>query len=249
MKKLLIVVLLVQGSALAQVANSQIPLKEAIKDFPRSELQLKTNGPVSIDIDRGARAGYEALAEIAGLNIRFDPDFRNNLSAAFRIENEDILHAFDLLSMRTGSFVEVLDSKTIIVSPDNQTKRRDHELQVLKTFYLPNPTTPQRITEIITALRTTLNVRYIAQSTVAKAIVIRDTPNRIALAEKTIALAGPIVAGIPVATKGEVISGGGHILTLEAGVVHESSPARSALQPNTAGLVSFDMNENLRASF
>src|SRR5262249_50786699 len=75
MKKLLLsVVLLAQGSALAQ-GPQPIRLKEAIADFPRSQLQLKTNGPVSIEVNQGERAAYEKLAEIAGLNIMIDPDF------------------------------------------------------------------------------------------------------------------------------------------------------------------------------
>ena len=75
MQKLpLMLALLMQGSALAQSAGQPIRLKEAVLDFPRSQLQLKTSGPVSLDIKQGTRAAYEALAEIAGLNIVFDPD-------------------------------------------------------------------------------------------------------------------------------------------------------------------------------
>ena len=222
-KLLLILVLLVQGSALAQGPVLRVPLKEAVADFPRSQLELKTNGPVSIEVNQGTRAGYETLAEIGGLNIVFDADFRNSSSAPFRIENADILQAFDVLSARTGSFVEVLNSKTIIVAPDNPTKRRDYELLVLKTFYLPNGTTPQQLSEMVTTLRTTLQARYIAISPTANAIVMRDTPNRIALAEKTIGLSARIVGGVPAAINGETISGGGHIVTLEAGAVHQAA--------------------------
>src|SRR5262245_60774222 len=123
MKKLLLIALLLaQGSALAQ-GPQPLRLKEAIADFPRSQLQLKTNGPVSTEVNQGERAAYQELAKIAGLNIVFDPDFRDSSSGTFRIENADLLQSFDLLSARTGSFVEVLNSKTVIVSPDNPTKR------------------------------------------------------------------------------------------------------------------------------
>src|SRR5262245_44634301 len=109
MKKFLwIVVLLVHGSALAQ-REQAVRVKEAIADLPRSQLQLKMNGPVSIEVNQGERAAYEKLAEIAGLNIVFDADFRDSSNAAFRIENADVLQAFDILSARTGSFVEVLN--------------------------------------------------------------------------------------------------------------------------------------------
>ena len=134
MKKLLLIaVLLAPGFVLAQ-GPQPIRLKDAVADFPRSQLQLKTNGPVSIDVNNGEQAAYEQLAEIAGLNIVIDPDFRNTAGAPFRIDNMDVLQAFDVLSARTRSFVEVVNSNTIIVSSDNPTKRRDYESMVLKTL-------------------------------------------------------------------------------------------------------------------
>ena len=56
----------------------------------------------------------------------------------------------------------------------------------MKTFYFPKTSTQQSLTEIVTALRTLLNCRYVAQVTAAKAIVVRDTPTRLALVEKII---------------------------------------------------------------
>src|SRR5215475_7319652 len=144
MKKFVFVAaLLVQGSALAQ-GLQPLRLKETVGDFPRNQLQLKTNGPVTLDVDHGEHAAYETVAEIAGINVVFDPDFRNSSGAPFRIENADVLQAFDLLSAHAGSFVEILNSNTIIVASNNQQKRRDYESMVLKTFYLPNGSSPQR---------------------------------------------------------------------------------------------------------
>ncbi len=194
-----IAALLVQGSALAQ-GLQPLRLKETVGDFPRNQLQVKTNGPVSIAVNQGEREAYEKIAEIAGLNIVFDPDFQNSPGAPFRIENADVLQAFDLLSAHAGTLVEVLNSNTIIVSQDNQQKRRDYQSMVLKTFYLPNGAAPQRLTETVTALRTTLNIRYLAQSTVANAVVMRDTPERVAAAEKIVASSMPLVAGTAVST-------------------------------------------------
>jgi hypothetical protein len=249
MQKLpLMLVLLMQGSALAQSAGQPIRLKEAVLDFPRSRLQLKTTGPVSLDVKQGTRAAYGTLAEIAGLNIVFDPDFRDSSSAPPRIENADVLQAFDLLSAQSGSFVEVLNSNTIIVTPDNPTKRRDYEFQVLKTFYLPNGASPLRLTEMITTVRTTSQARYVFSSQTAQAIVIRDTPSRVALAEKTIGVSMPLITGAPVATMGETI-GGGHILTLDSGAVRDSAPSRSKLNVSASGPVSLDMKDSTRATF
>ena len=244
---LLAAALFLQGSLFAQ-GLQPLRLKDTIGDFPRTQLRLKTNGPVTLDVNQGERMAYERLAEIAGLNLVIDPDFRNSSAGPFRIENADVLQAFDLLSAHAGSFVEVINSNTIIVSQDNQQKRRDYESMVLKTFYLPNGASPQRLTETVTALRTTLSARYLAQSTVANAVVMRDTPARVAAAEKIVGSSMPLVAGSAVSTMGESI-GNGHVLTLENGVVKDSAPARSMLAVSGSATVSLDVKDNTRALF
>ena len=250
MKRMLFfVVLLVQGSAYGQISAQTIRLKDAVADFPRSQLQLKTKGPISLEVNQGERAAYESLAAIAGLNVIIDPDFRDSSGGAWRIENADVLQAFDLLSARSGSFVEVLNSNTIIVSPDNQTKRRDYEQIVIKTFYLPNGAAPERLTEIVTALRTTLNVRYLAQSQTANAVVMRDNPVRIAAAEKIIGTTIPLVAGPAAATIGDSIRGNGHILTLNNSDLGDGTPARSVLNSTGKNNISLELKESTRALY
>jgi hypothetical protein len=70
-----------------------------------------------------------------------------------------------------------------LVASNNATKRRELETQVVKTMFLTNAGSPQDLTGIVTALRTTLQLRYIAQNSAAKAIIIKDSPDRIAAAE------------------------------------------------------------------
>jgi hypothetical protein len=247
MKKFMwIALLLVQGSAFAQ-RPQPIRLKDAIADFPRSQLQLKTNGPVSLDVNQGDRAAYEQLAEIAGLNIVIDPDFRDSSNGPTQIQNADVLQAFDILSARTGSFVEVFNSNTVIVAADNQTKRRDYEAMVLKTFYLPGGSTPQRLTEAVTTLRTQLQARYLAINTTTNAVVIRDTPTRVAAAEKIIGLTMPLVAGSSIATIGEMTTGK-EFLSVN-GTIRESAPSRSNLSVTATGPVSLKSKEDTRAIF
>ena len=112
---LLTLILQLQGIAVPPPAPAGLPplrLKEAVRDFPRSQLQLKHSNPVSADLNQSARASYETLAELAGLNIIFDRDFQNSFFPPFRVEKADILEAFDRLSAVTGNFVEVFDSNT-----------------------------------------------------------------------------------------------------------------------------------------
>jgi hypothetical protein len=247
MRNLVLVVVLL-GQTIGAQGQQATRLKEAVANFPQSQLQLKTNGPISIEVNQGERAAYEKLAEIAGLNIVIDPDFRDSTGGPFRIDNADVLQAFDVLSARTGSFVEVLNSNTVIVAADNQQKRRDYDFLVLKTFYLPNGATSQRLTETVTTLRTTLNARYLMISQTANAVVMRDTPAKIAAAEKIIGGSMPLVNGPAVASMGETIRGD-HLYTLDSGVIRDLVPARSMLQTARPGLVSVNEKASTRTLF
>jgi len=152
----------------------------------QSQLEPKITGPIDIHMPgQDSRVVFETLAELAGLNVIFDPDFRG-ARIPIELTRVDIYEALDILALQTRSFWKPINRTTILVSPDNQTKRRDYEELVLKTIYLSNSVTSTEITEAITALRTLLNMRYLAQSTAMNAIIIRDTADRIAIAEKII---------------------------------------------------------------
>src|SRR5205809_1111780 len=93
---------------------------------------------------------------------------------------------FEQLKEQTRSFWKPVNRTTILVSPDNQTKRRDYDELVLKTIYMMNSVTSTELTEAITTLRTLLNMRYLMSSTAMNAIIVRDAADRVAIAEKII---------------------------------------------------------------
>src|SRR6266487_4255170 len=152
---------------------------------PQSQLEPKTKGPIDVHMTQDSKVAFETLSELAGFNVIFDPDFRGT-RVQIDLNRVDIFEALDIVSLQTRSFWKPINKTTILVSPDNQTKRRDYEELVLKTIYLSNSVTSTEITEAITALRTLLNMRYLAQSTAMNAIIVRDTADRIAIAEKII---------------------------------------------------------------
>jgi general secretion pathway protein D len=60
------------------------------------------------------------------------------------------------------------------------------EEQVVRTFYMSNTVQPQDLTEIVTGLRQLLDLKRIQQLNAQNAIIIRATPDQLALAEKLI---------------------------------------------------------------
>src|SRR5215469_5412754 len=167
-----------------------VPFDE-LRDFTKtdpslqSQLDVKVLGPVDLHMTQDYKVTYETLAEFAGLNVIFDPDVRST-RVPIDLSKVNIFEALDILALETRTFWKPVNRTTILVAPDNQTKRRDYEDLILKTIYLSNSVTSTEITEAITALRTLLNMRYLAQSTSMNAIIVRDTADRIAIAEKII---------------------------------------------------------------
>src|SRR5204863_4292063 len=89
-------------------------------------------------------------------------------------------------SLETKAFVKPVTENIIFVIPDQPQKRRDYEEQVVKTIYLSNTTQPQDITEILTGLRQLLDLKRVQQLNSQNAIIVRDTPDKLMLAEKII---------------------------------------------------------------
>jgi general secretion pathway protein D len=128
---------------------------------------------------------YETLAKLGGLNVAFTSDFRAQ-PVSVDLSNVKIEDALHIVAFQTKTFWRPLTPNTILVVPDNPTNRRDYEEQVLKTIYITNPLAPADRTAITTALKQVLGLQRIVDNPDANAIIIRDSPAKVAAAEKMI---------------------------------------------------------------
>jgi general secretion pathway protein D len=92
----------------------------------------------------------------------------------------------EIASLESKAFWKPVTENIIMVIPDQPQKRRDYEEQLVKTFYLSNTVQPQDLTEIVTGLRQLLDLKRIQQVNSQNAIIVRDSPDKLALAEKMI---------------------------------------------------------------
>ena len=168
-----------------EIQFEQLKEETRTNPTPQSQLEPKTRGPIDVHMTQDSKIAFETLAELAGFNVIFDPDFRG-ARIQIDLNKVDIFEALDILALQTRSFWKPVNRTTILVSPDNQTKRRDYDELVLKTIYMTNSVTSTELTEAITTLRTLLNMRYLMSSTTMNAIIVRDTADRVAIAEKII---------------------------------------------------------------
>jgi general secretion pathway protein D len=130
---------------------------------------------------------FETVGKLAGINVVFDPQYTapaRNFNVDLSSVNID--QAFDYLATLTRTFWKPLNPTTIFVAEDNVTKRRDFEDDVVKVFYIKNATSVQEFQEIATAIRTVAEIRRVFTYNAQRAMIVRDTVDKVALAEKLV---------------------------------------------------------------
>jgi hypothetical protein len=147
-------------------------------------LQSKVRGPFSFDMNDNARATYEAVAAMAGLRIVFDVRFQDSAAVPFKVQNVSLVDTLDFLSLQTRTVWQMMDRDTVLVAPDSQTVRAELLPKVTKTITSTTLTGPQRTTELVTLLRTILNIRQM--SVLDNSIVMTDTAENVAFSEKIV---------------------------------------------------------------
>lgn len=149
------------------------------------ELRPLSRAPINMKATNDSKAVFDAIGKLAGLTIIFDPDFT---SRRISVELTDVTleQALNIAALQSKAFWLPETSNIIFVAPDQPQKRKDYEEEVVKTFYLKNTVLPQELTEIVTSIRQLLDLRRVQQINAQNAIVIRDTPDRVMLAQKII---------------------------------------------------------------
>lgn len=159
------------------------PLAEIPSGPP--QLQPVSRTPLNLRMTEDARRVFETIGRLAGLNVVFDTEFQPR-RVTVDLTQATVEQALDILGLMTKTFWKAVTPNTIMVIPDNPQKRKAYEDQIIRTFYLSNTMQAAELNEIVQAIRQLLDIRRITPSTAQNAIIMRDTPDKLAVAEKII---------------------------------------------------------------
>jgi len=153
---------------------------------PRDTLAPASTTPIVLKLTGDLKRAFESIAKISGINVIFDSDLGQKLTTQVPVDlnNVTVIEALDLLALQTKTYWAVVNTNTIIVTNDNQQTRQFYEEQVIKTFYLGNTLATADLQEVLNTLRTLLDLRKVGVINSQNAIVIRDTADKIAMAER-----------------------------------------------------------------
>ncbi len=131
---------------------------------------------------------YRTVADMAGVHVVFDATAPLSSNKPLDVNLEDMTpeQAFDYLAFVTHTFWRPISANTIFVCDDNTQKRRDYQSEVVRVFYMPNAGTVQEFQEIANALRTVAEIRRVFTYNAGRAMVVRGTPDEVALVEKLV---------------------------------------------------------------
>jgi general secretion pathway protein D len=175
----------IQRAASEQVSIEEVKKRAAnnITKAQPPELNPASDEPISLNFSRETPVKdiYKALGNAFGINVLFDQAVKDD---RITIELRDVTaqQAIERVMQAGNHFYKVLDEKTIIIVPDNPQARRDYEDLVIRTFYLSNGDAEQ-VTNVV---RTMIEARNVFPLKALNAITIRDTADKVRIAEKII---------------------------------------------------------------
>ena len=153
--------------------------------MPVPVLSPRSTAPIVLKFqDQSLQNVFEALGKVAGVNVLFDPDFRDK-RVNVNLTGVTFQEALEQLTFANRLFYKVLDPNTLIIVPESQAKRRIYDDVLLRTFYIQNADTKE-IEAVVKPLLGT-SARVVSNPTLGATTII-GTVDQLALAERVISL-------------------------------------------------------------
>ncbi|MDE2219517.1 MAG: hypothetical protein KGJ52_03975, partial [Gammaproteobacteria bacterium] len=171
------------GYAPARALRAQIETARGpITITPR--LRTRDDRPVTLQFrDAPTKMVVEVLSRQTGLNFIFDKDIKSDGKTTIFVQDVPIEQAIDLVLGQNQLARQVLSDNMVLIYTNPAAKQTDYQDQIVRTFYL-NTATP---TDVESLLKTVLDAKTVVINERANAIVMRDTPEVVRMAEKLVA--------------------------------------------------------------
>ncbi|HLN93956.1 MAG TPA: secretin N-terminal domain-containing protein, partial [Thermoanaerobaculia bacterium] len=146
-------------------------------------LEPSSDRPINLNFPqpRPIKQIYKALADASGINVIFDPQLKDD-NVAIVLTNMEFQRALETLMRQENHFYKIIDERTILIAADTPANRKTYEDLVIRTFFLSNAD----VTEVANALRSLLQTTRISVNKAENSITLRDTADKVAIAERIV---------------------------------------------------------------
>ena len=142
------------------------------------------NKPVTLQFrDANLRMVFEALSRTTGLNVILDRDVRSDLKTTIFVKDAAVEDTVDLILLQNQLEKRTLNANTLFVYPATAAKQKEYQDLQVRTFHIVNAD----VKYMQTLLKGVLKIKEVSMDEHSDMLVIRDTPEAIAVAAKLIA--------------------------------------------------------------
>jgi general secretion pathway protein D len=192
-----------------QTESAQDVLRRAAKDLPGNasvQAQLKAQDdriesdraareraqaaqsafrkPVSLQFrDANLKMVFEALSRTANVNIILDRDVKSDLKTTIYVKDASVEDTIDLILLQNQLEKRVLNNNTLFVYPATAPKQKEYSELKVRSFQLSNI----EAAHVANIIKSLLKTKDIVTDARTNTLVMRDTADAIAVAEKLVA--------------------------------------------------------------
>ncbi|ARL38878.1 secretin N-terminal domain-containing protein [Burkholderia pseudomallei] len=125
---------------------------------------------------------FDVISRVSGVNFVFDHDVQTDHAATLLAERTTAEDAINLLLRTNQLEKKVLDKHTLLIYPAQPDKARNYQEFALRTFFLSHADAKS----VMAALRQMIKPKDIYVDERVNAVVVRDTPETIQVAERVV---------------------------------------------------------------
>lgn len=158
--------------------------EKQLKAQAAPKLSAALQKPITMEFrDAPLRQVFELISKQTGLNFVFDRDVPPDTRATVYVRDTSIDEVIRFVLVTNQLDRKVLNENTVLIYPNTPAKARDYKDLVMRSFYLTNADVKQTANMV----RQLLKTRDLFIDEKLNLLVVRDTPEAVALAEKLIA--------------------------------------------------------------
>jgi general secretion pathway protein D len=129
------------------------------------------------------KMAFEVLQRETGINFILDKDIKADGKTTIFVQDVPVDEAIDLVLDQNGLARQILAPNMVLIYPNNPTKAKEYEQQIVRTFYINNAE-PKDVESMLKAVLGAKNMFIDDRSA---SVTLRDTPDAVRMAEKLVA--------------------------------------------------------------
>lgn len=167
---------------LALIAEKEEKLRE--EQASKAAALSVMNKPVTLQFrDANLRMVFEALSRTTGLNVILDRDVRADLKTTIFVKDAAVEDTVDLILMQNQLEKRAVNANTLFIFPATAAKQKEYQDLQVRSFQIANAD----VKYLQSLLKSVLKIKDVSVDERSSTLVMRDTPDAIAVAAKVIA--------------------------------------------------------------